>query len=85
MILTRGDLMIEFFPHPELDPATSDFSCCLRLDDVSAMIDLAVAAGIAQTRRGWPRVHRPTLTDSGLWIGAVIDPDCSLLRLIQNP
>jgi hypothetical protein len=32
MILKRGDLTLEFFPHPELDPLTSWFSCCLRLE-----------------------------------------------------
>jgi ketosteroid isomerase-like protein len=31
MILKHGDLTLEFFPHPELDPLTSWFSCCLRL------------------------------------------------------
>ena len=28
MILKRGDLTLEFFPFPDLDPATSSFSCC---------------------------------------------------------
>ena len=33
MILARGDVTLEFFLHPELDPKSSAFSCCLRLDD----------------------------------------------------
>ena len=37
MILSRGDATLEFFPHPDLDPARSDFSCCIRLDDLAAM------------------------------------------------
>lgn len=45
MILARGDVVVEFFPFPDLDPATSSFGSCLRL----------------------------------------VDPDCSLLRLIENP
>ena len=85
MILSRGEVSLEFFPFPELDPATSAFSCCLRLDDVTAFFEECRAAGIPQSRRGWPRVHRPSLEDSGLRIGALIDPDCTLLRLIQNP
>lgn len=85
MILTRGDLTLEFFPHPELDPATSAFSCCLRLDDVSAFFEECLAAGIPESARGWPRVHRPVLESSGLRIGALVDPDCTLLRLVNNP
>lgn len=38
MILKRGSLTLEFFPHPSLDPAQSWFSCCLRLDDLAAFI-----------------------------------------------
>ncbi len=29
MILNRGDAKLEFFPHPELVPSTSSFSCCI--------------------------------------------------------
>lgn len=85
MILVRGDLTLEFFPHPELDPATSGFSCCLRLDDVTGFFDECLAARIPEATQGWPRIHRPVLEDSGLRIGALVDPDCTLLRLIQNP
>ncbi len=34
MILIRGEVMLEFFPFPGLDPAESSYGCCLRLDDV---------------------------------------------------
>jgi hypothetical protein len=37
MILKGHGLTLEFFPFPELDPATSSFSCCLRMDDVDAV------------------------------------------------
>ena len=40
MILQRGGLQLEFFPYPDLDPATSSFGCCLRLDDLDAMVAL---------------------------------------------
>jgi len=84
MILVRGDLVLEFFPFPDLDPATSSFSSCLRLDDVDAFYDACVAAGIPEIDRGWPRLHPPAQDPSGLRIGALVDPDCSLLRLIAN-
>lgn len=85
MILRRGEATLEFFPFPQLDPATSAFSCSLRLDDVAAFFEECLAAGIPESRQGWPRLHRPALEDSGLRIGALVDPDCTLLRLIQNP
>lgn len=84
MILTRGDVVLEFFPYPDLDPATSSFGCCLRLDDVAAFHQLCLGAGVPERTTGWPRVHAPKLEASGLLIGALIDPDGSLLRLVRN-
>ncbi len=85
MILTRGELKLEFFPHPELDPLESWFSCCLRLDDLPAFYAVAKAAGISEQKWGQPRLHPPAEEASGLTIGALIDPDGSLIWLIQNP
>lgn len=84
MILARGDVVLEFFPYPDLDPATSSFGCCLRLDDVDAFHALCLQAGLPEQTTGWPRVHAPTAEASGLRIGALLDPDGSLLRLVQN-
>jgi catechol 2,3-dioxygenase-like lactoylglutathione lyase family enzyme len=84
MILERGGLTLEFFPHPELDPATSAFGCCLRVADAAGLFDTLVAAGIAEKTTGWPRVHRPTRQDWGGLVGALIDLDGSLLRIIQE-
>ena len=55
MILQRGGLQLEFFPYPDLDPATSSFGCCLRLDDLDAMVALVNAAGAEEKSTGWPR------------------------------
>jgi hypothetical protein len=84
MILKRGELTLEFFPHPDLDPATSSFSCCLRVDDVQALFDQVLAAGVPETTVGWPRAHRPKREAWGGTVGAVIDPNGTLLRLVQN-
>ena len=84
MTLRRGDLTLEFFPFPDLDPATSSFGCCLRLDDVDGFHAVCRDAGVPETTRGWPRIHPPRREPSGLRIGALIDPDGSLLRLVQN-
>ena len=85
LILHRGGLVLEFFPYPDLDPATSSFGCCLRLEDADAFHAECQAADIPESTLGWPRIHRPRLEASGMRIGALIDPDGSLLRLVQNP
>lgn len=85
MILTRGSVMLEFFPFPDLDPATSSFGSCLRLDDLDEFFQVCLDAGLPRTTRGWPRLHPPRVEESGLRIGALIDPDGTLLRLIANP
>lgn len=85
MILKRGGLTLEFFPFPNLDPAESWFSCCFRLDDVDDFFEVIVSAGIAEAGLGWPRAHRPVVEPWGGRVGALIDPDGSLIRLIQAP
>ena len=84
MILSRGDVTLEFFPYPDLDPYTSSFSCCIRLDDLDAMMRQVEASGVPDARVGIPRYHPAAPDPSGLTIGYLIDPDGTLLRLIQN-
>jgi catechol 2,3-dioxygenase-like lactoylglutathione lyase family enzyme len=84
MILNRGAITLEFFPHPTLDPETSWFSCCLRLDDLHGFYAICLAAGLEGSAQGAPRLHPPRLEASGLTMAALIDPDGTLLRLIQN-
>ncbi len=85
MILRRGSITLEFFPWPDLDPATSSFGCCLRLDDLDAFHAVCMAAGVPERSTGAPRLQAPRLEPSGLRIGYLIDPDGSLIRLVQNP
>ena len=33
----RGTLVLEFFPDPGMDPASTASGCCLRVDDVDAL------------------------------------------------
>lgn len=84
MILSRGSAMLEFFPYPDLDPYQSSFSCCLRLDDLGAIMAQVRASNVPNARVGIPRYHPPQVEDSGLTIAYLIDPDGTLLRLIQN-
>jgi hypothetical protein len=43
-----------------------------------------VATGIPESRQGIPRYHPAAPDPSGLTIAFLIDPDGTLLRLIQN-
>ena len=60
------------------------FGSCLRLDDLDGFFRECQKAGIPETTVGWPRLEPPRHEASGLRIGALLDPDASLLRLIQN-
>jgi catechol 2,3-dioxygenase-like lactoylglutathione lyase family enzyme len=84
MILERGELMLEFFAHPTLDPLTSWFSCCLRVDDLDGFYRFCREAGIVEASSGQPRLHPPRVEKWGGRMAALIDPDGTLLRLIQN-
>lgn len=84
LIMNRGDLMLEFFRYPDLEPADSSFGCCLRLDDVQAFYRACLDAAIPEQSTCWPRVHAPKLEHSGMTIGYLVDLDGTLLRLVQN-
>lgn len=84
MILNRGELVLEFFPYPDLDPLTSSFMCCLRLDDLDAFYAVCKGAGLPEKSSGQPRLHAPKVEYWGARVGALIDLDGTLVRLIQN-
>ena len=84
MILARGGVQLEFFPFPDLDPMTSSFGCCLRLDDMPGFVEACRAAGIDEAHAGQPRLTPPRREASGLDIAYLVDPDGTLLRLVQN-
>lgn len=84
LILKRGHLTLEFFPYPDLDPLASSFGCCLRLDDLDAFYAVCKGVGISETSRGQPRLSAPRVERWGGRMAAFIDPDGTLVRLIQN-
>lgn len=85
MILRNGGAVLEFFPFPVLDPAESNFSCCIRVDDLEAWMTQIRSARIPEHKQGIPRIVAPRREPSGLTIAYLVDPDGSLLRLVQNP
>ena len=84
MILSRGGICVEFFPYPDLDPATSSFSCCFRLDDIDGFCEVVTGAGVPNQCWGWPRLHPPKREDWGGRVAYLVDPDGTLIRLVEN-
>lgn len=83
MILSRGSLEIEFFPYPDLDPATSSFSACVRVDDLDRLHAIWSAANLPG--EGIPRLQGPPwVIADDLRMFAIIDCDGSLLRCIGD-
>ncbi|PVM92727.1 bleomycin resistance protein [Caulobacter endophyticus] len=85
MILKRGDLILEFFLFPDFDPAGSAFGSCLRMQDIAPLFEAILAAGVPERSEGRPSAQRPKLENWGGLVGAMVDPDGSLIRLVQAP
>jgi hypothetical protein len=83
MILTRGTLVVEFFPYPDLDPLQSSFSACVRVGDLNALWQAWAKLGLPTA--GAPRLQGPAwaITDD-LHMFALIDPNGSLLRCLGD-
>lgn len=84
MILRRGTIALEFFPHPDVDPTASAFQATIRVADLDELWAAVVAAGVPEGRIGFPRRHEPRMQDFGLRAGYVIDPDGTQLALIEQ-
>lgn len=84
MILARGPLVLEFFPHPGLDPKASWFSACIRVDDPDALLAEWRGAGLPGDDRAIPRLTGFFKPGSAPRMFALVDPDGSLLRVIDN-
>ncbi len=84
MILGRGALELEFFPWPDFDPKSSNFSACIRVDDPDTLREEWSQLGIPETRDCIPRLTGFFRPGSAPRMFALIDPDGSLLRVIDN-
>lgn len=80
MILRRGPLELEFFPHPELRPGDSWFSACVRVADVDGLHDAWRAAGLPETADALPRLTGFFTPPGAPRMFALVDADGSLLR-----
>lgn len=84
MILRRGGLVLEFFPHPGVDPKSSWFSACIRVDDPDALLAEWQGAGLPADRTSIPRLTGFFRHGQAPRMFALVDPDGSLLRVIDN-
>lgn len=84
MILSRGPLMVEFFPHPEVDPWSSWFSACLRVDDPDALLAEWRGVGLPSDHKSIPRLTGFFKHGQAPRMFALVDENGSLLRVIDN-
>lgn len=80
MTMSRGDLEVEFFPHPSLDPLQSWFSACVRVSDLDRLHRDWSVAGLPD--QGIPRMTEPKDEPFGFRMFALVDPNGSLLRCL---
>ncbi|MGB2202499.1 MAG: bleomycin resistance protein [Pseudooceanicola atlanticus] len=84
MILTRGGMELEFFPHPDLDPRDSWFSACLRVDDLDALLAEFRTLGLSGDSQHIPRLTGLLDIPDAPRMFALVDLDGSLLRCLEN-
>lgn len=85
MILVRGELEIEFFPYPDVDRWSSNFSACVRVGDPDALYREWSAVGLPTDHRSIPRITGFTRPDGAPRMFALVDLDGSLLRVMADP
>jgi catechol 2,3-dioxygenase-like lactoylglutathione lyase family enzyme len=81
MVLRRDALELEFFLHPDLEPASSWHNASVWVADLDAL-HRAWAAGELPPE-GAPRLTEPAYLPSGYRMFALVDPNGSLLRCLQ--
>ena len=84
MILQRGPLALEFFPHATVDPLSSWFSACVRVDDVAALLAEWQRVGLSSDPKATPRLTGVFKPGNAPRMFALVDEDGSLLRVIDN-
>ena len=84
MILERGPLVLEFFPHPDCDPWSSWFSACIRVDDPDALLAEWRAVGLPTDHKSIPRLTGFFKQGAAPRMFALVDETGSLLRVIDN-
>ena len=84
LILSRGELQLEFFLLPGLVPEDSSFMCSVRVDDVDELYRQIKGTGVAERSVGSPRLLPVRLQPWGQRAAFLVDPDGTQLHLIEN-
>ena len=84
LILQFGDLVLEFFPHPQIDKWSSWFSACIRVDDVASLLETWQNVGLPTDPKAIPRLTGIFKPGNAPQMFALVDEDGSLLRVIDN-
>ena len=83
LIVARGALQLEFFPHPALDPWANHAGCCLRVADARALHAAFSAAALPADPAAVPRLTPPVDQPWGFREFALVDADGNLLRGLE--
>ena len=83
MILHRGAITIEFFPH-DVDPLKSIASCCIRVHDLDGLYGAFSKVGLSESCCATPRIGAPHKEVPGLRIFYMVDPDGNLIRCLED-
>ena len=84
LIVARGTLQLEFFPHPDLDPFENYAGCCLRVADARALHTAFSLAGLSTSPRDIPRLTPPVDQAWGFRMFALLDADGNLVRGLEK-
>ncbi len=84
LILKRGLLELEFFPHPAIDKWSSWFSACLKLDDIDGLLAEWRNVALPSDAKSIPRLTDPFKLPNAPRMFALVDEDGSLLRCLEN-
>jgi len=84
LILSRGPLVLEFFPHPALEPTQSWFSACIRVGDLDRLHADFTTADLPIDSTSIPRIGAPEVHAGVPRMFFLVDCDGNLLRCIDN-
>jgi len=82
--LQRGPRELEFFPHPTVDPRSSCFSACVRVDDLVGWRAAWKTVGLPSNSTATPRLTDIFQLPDAPQMFALVDPDGSLPRVLDN-
>lgn len=85
MILEWRGLWVEFFPHPDLNPAESWFSTCLRLREIETVHAAWLKLDLPTDAPAFPRIGTEVLNfEDAPPMFFLHDPDGSLWRVMSG-